>query len=226
MPCQTLAQRLVWCARAELELAQDHPDKALAIIDRLISTAANVENGEVIPHLWHLRGLALMALGSMDEAEAVLCDARDEAQRQDMRPLAWRISITLGNFYRARARREQADTLFELARFCIEELADTVPDKELRDNFIRNAGSQLPPLPQLSPRLAAKQATGGLTRREREVAVLIAQGKSSRAIADELVVSERTIEKHIERIMSRLGFSSRVQIATWVVEKDLLNRPP
>ena len=37
-PCQTLAQRLAWYARAELELALNHPDKALAIIDRLIST--------------------------------------------------------------------------------------------------------------------------------------------------------------------------------------------
>jgi DNA-binding NarL/FixJ family response regulator len=56
------------------------------------------------------------------------------------------------------------------------------------------------------------------------VAVLIAQGKSSRAIADELIVSERTIEKHVEGIMSRLGFTSRVQIAAWVLEKGLLHR--
>jgi len=56
------------------------------------------------------------------------------------------------------------------------------------------------------------------------VAVLIAQGKSSRIIADELIVSERTIEKHVERILSKLGFISRVQIAAWVIEKGLLKR--
>ncbi len=54
--------------------------------------------------------------------------------------------------------------------------------------------------------------------------MLIAQGKSSRIIADELIVSERTIEKHVERILSKLGFTSRVQIAAWVIEKGLLNR--
>jgi tetratricopeptide (TPR) repeat protein len=223
-PCQTLAQRLVWCARAELELVQGHPDKALEIVDQLISTAAHVEDGEVIPHLWHLRGAALAELGKVEEAGSVLCRARDAAQRQGVRPLLWRICVTLGKLYHAGSHREQAEEAFALARAIIEELASTLLDEELRNNFLCSAEAQLPPLPQPSPRQIARQAFGGLTGREREVAVLIAQGKSSRAIADELIVSERTIEKHVERIMSRLGFTSRVQIATWVVEKGLLNR--
>jgi DNA-binding NarL/FixJ family response regulator len=66
-----------------------------------------------------------------------------------------------------------------------------------------------------------KQAFGGLTIREREVAVLIAQGKSNREIADTLVVSERTVETHISSILSKLGFTSRTQIATWAIEKGL-----
>jgi DNA-binding CsgD family transcriptional regulator len=220
---QTLAQRLVWCARAELELAQRHPDKALAILDGLISTAANVKDGAVIPRLWHLCGEALATLGRMEEAEVVLCNARDAAQRQNARPLLWRIYVTLGKLYHSRASRKQAEEVFSLARTVIEELTGTVPDEELRDNFLRRASAQLPHLLQSTPRQAAKQAFGGLTEREREVAVLIAQGKSSRVIADELIVSERTIEKHVERIMFRLGFSSRAQIAAWVVEKGLLN---
>jgi DNA-binding NarL/FixJ family response regulator len=73
----------------------------------------------------------------------------------------------------------------------------------------------------LSPRRAARQSFGGLTEREREVAALVAQGKSNRALADELVVSERTIAKHVENILSKLGFSSRAQIAAWAVEKGL-----
>jgi non-specific serine/threonine protein kinase len=66
------------------------------------------------------------------------------------------------------------------------------------------------------------QAFGGLTEREREVAALIAQGKSNRALADELVVSERTIGTHVENILSKLGFTSRAQIAVWAVEKGLV----
>lgn len=62
---------------------------------------------------------------------------------------------------------------------------------------------------------------GGLTARQRQVAVLIAHGKSNRAIAVELVVSERTVENHVANIMSRLSLTSRTQIAMWAVEQGL-----
>jgi DNA-binding NarL/FixJ family response regulator len=65
-------------------------------------------------------------------------------------------------------------------------------------------------------------ATSGLTRREREVAALISQGKSNRVIAEELVVSERTVEGHVNNILSKLGFHSRVQVAAWAIEKGLV----
>jgi non-specific serine/threonine protein kinase len=65
---------------------------------------------------------------------------------------------------------------------------------------------------------------GGLTRREREVAQLIAQGKSNREIADMLVIAERTVEGHVSNILSKLGFRSRAQISAWVVENHLSKR--
>ena len=74
------------------------------------------------------------------------------------------------------------------------------------------------------PREAAKQAFGGLTVREREVAALIAQGKTSREIADLLVLSERTAEGHVNNLLGKLGFTSRAQIAVWAVERGLTNR--
>ncbi|HAT45573.1 MAG TPA: DNA-binding response regulator, partial [Ktedonobacter sp.] len=70
----------------------------------------------------------------------------------------------------------------------------------------------------------AKEAFGGLTEREREVAALIAQGKSNREIADELVVSYRTVETHVGTILSKLAFSSRAQIAVWAVESGLMKQ--
>jgi DNA-binding NarL/FixJ family response regulator len=73
----------------------------------------------------------------------------------------------------------------------------------------------------LSPRRATKQEFGGLTPRERQVAALVAQGKSNREIAGELVLSERTVENHVGNILSKLGFGSRAQIAAWAVEKGL-----
>jgi non-specific serine/threonine protein kinase len=76
--------------------------------------------------------------------------------------------------------------------------------------------------PSLSPLQAAKEQFDGLTAREREVAVLVAQGKSNRDIADTLVVSERTAAAHVSNILSKLEFTSRTQIATWAIEKGLV----
>jgi non-specific serine/threonine protein kinase len=63
---------------------------------------------------------------------------------------------------------------------------------------------------------------GVLTRREREVAVLISQGKTNRLIGEELVVSERTVEGHVNNILTKLGFRSRAQISAWAVGKGLV----
>ena len=74
------------------------------------------------------------------------------------------------------------------------------------------------------PRRAAKQAFAGLTEREREVAALVALGKSNRALAETLVVSERTAAKHVENILSKLGFSRRSQVAAWFASPVLTLR--
>lgn len=57
--------------------------------------------------------------------------------------------------------------------------------------------------------------TSPLTRRELEVAELIAEGLSNRAIAERLVISHRTVDGHVERILAKLEFTSRAQVATW-----------
>lgn len=72
-----------------------------------------------------------------------------------------------------------------------------------------------------SPHHATRLDLGGLTRREREVAALVTRGKSNRQIASELVITERTVEGHINKILSKLGFRSRAQISAWAVEKGL-----
>ena len=63
-------------------------------------------------------------------------------------------------------------------------------------------------------------AAGGpwapLTARERQVAALVVEGMTNREIAARLVVSKRTIDAHVEHILSKLGFSSRLQVAACV----------
>ncbi|MGA4987446.1 ATP-binding protein [Nonomuraea bangladeshensis] len=55
-----------------------------------------------------------------------------------------------------------------------------------------------------------------LTRREREIAALVARGMSNKEIAATLVIAQRTAEAHVEHILCKLGFTSRAQIAAWV----------
>src|SRR5260370_9622908 len=64
---------------------------------------------------------------------------------------------------------------------------------------------------------AVTEATVKLTRREREVASLVAQGLTNREIAKKLFISERTAEYHVEQIRNKLGFHARSQIAAWTV---------
>ena len=56
---------------------------------------------------------------------------------------------------------------------------------------------------------------GRLTRREQDVAVLVARGLSNGEIAGELVISPRTVETHVQHIMDKLGVNTRAQIAAW-----------
>ncbi|MFI9615630.1 ATP-binding protein [Streptomyces sp. NPDC052023] len=58
-----------------------------------------------------------------------------------------------------------------------------------------------------------------LTRRETQVAELVAEGLANQQIADRLVIARRTAEGHVERILSKLGFSNRSQIAAWITAR-------
>ena len=64
-----------------------------------------------------------------------------------------------------------------------------------------------------------------LTRREHQIAALVASGRSNKAIAGELSISHTTAARHVANIMAKLGFNSRTQIATWITENGHGNGP-
>jgi predicted ATPase/DNA-binding CsgD family transcriptional regulator len=74
-----------------------------------------------------------------------------------------------------------------------------------------------------APEPARKGLHGGgevlLTRREMEVATLVADGLSNRAIAERLIIGQRTVETHVENILNKLGFHSRAEIAVWAARR-------
>jgi predicted ATPase/DNA-binding CsgD family transcriptional regulator len=70
--------------------------------------------------------------------------------------------------------------------------------------------------PEVAATPAVRTDATPLTRREREVADLVCEGLTNKEIAARLVISPRTAETHVEKILSKLGFTSRSQIAAWV----------
>ena len=59
-----------------------------------------------------------------------------------------------------------------------------------------------------------------LSRREEQVARLVADGLTNGEIANRLVISARTAESHVQHILGKLGYTNRAQIARWVAERD------
>ena len=59
-----------------------------------------------------------------------------------------------------------------------------------------------------------------LTVRELQIATLAARGRSNKAIADELVISPLTVARHVANIFTKLGFSSRAQLAGWLADEE------
>jgi DNA-binding CsgD family transcriptional regulator len=220
-PIATLAQSAALMVFAGATLARGEPSVAREIADRLIAWTSQTGRAEVVPHLWLLRGKALAELDETAEAELALRAALDTAREQEARPLLWRIQVALGKLLRARGRRDEAERAYAAARVTIDELAATVPDEALREGFRERALAQLPPTRPTPFRQIEKQHYGGLTTREREIAALIARGRSNREIAEALVVSERTVEAHTGHIRDKLGFTSRAQVAAWAVEHGL-----
>ena len=66
------------------------------------------------------------------------------------------------------------------------------------------------------------EASSGLSSRELEVLRLLATGKTNRAIADEMVLAVRTVDRHVSNIFTKLGVSSRAAATAYAYEHDLV----
>ena len=115
----------------------------------------------------------------------------------------------------------EARRSFDAARAAALGLVAGVDETTLVAAFRAGVDHLAPPPPEPTVSQATKAAYGGLTRRERDAAALIAQGKSNRAIARALGIGERTVEGYVAAALAKLGFESRAQIAVWATEQGL-----
>lgn len=218
LPDQTVGQRRLWLARGELALARNDADYALKIADHLLAIAPQCTAESDIPAVAKLRGEAMAAQG-LASAEVSLQTAAQGAVSRGMQPLRLQIEIRLAQLHAAAGHNQQAQQATETARMIIETIAASLADQSIAMLF-RARELALLPAQSTTPKPAPDN---GLTRRERDVALLIAHGRTNREIAEDLYIGERTVETHVSNILGKLGFSSRVQIAAWVVESNHLS---
>lgn len=83
-----------------------------------------------------------------------------------------------------------------------------------------------PPTAPVPEQTQPGEPMGGLTRREQEVAALIARGLTNRQVSAELAISERTAASHVKWILKKLDLRSRAQIASWLTERRMLTLDP
>ena len=107
--------------------------------------------------------------------------------------LTARTRLMTGIAYLKAGDKDTANLEFEAARYLFDQLNAT-PDVAETDSYLRDKNTA---------------QSCGLSHRELEVLLLIAQGKSNKAVANELYISERTVERHVSNIFSKLHVSSR-----------------
>lgn len=127
------------------------------------------------------------------------------------------------------------DAIYGFARYrseCLDALRARTSTRALNDRLARGSalvgehavayalGDE-----KLSPEPVAREVFAPLTPREWQVARTVAEGLTNRQIATRLAMAQRTAEGHVDHIMTKLAFSSRVQIAGWVNERHQRGAP-
>src|SRR5579864_7752778 len=157
--------------------------------------------------IWCLGGLSLAAAHRKEFDRAVrLASAADRMSRE------W--SLKTGPF-----RRDQLAAMVEEAR---SKLGSTRWQSSWEDGQAMTMPRAVEyALGSTGTDVIAATGGGPLSRREREVAGMVAAGLTNRQIAERLFISERTAEGHVERIRNKLGVRSRTEVATWAVTHGL-----
>ena len=185
---------IVGWLRGELEGARDYLTRSLRILDAPMNSA------------WCIEPLAWIAAAQRDwKHAAVLLGAASMYWQKLGGRLAGLPGLSTHHDSAADAARKV--------------MGDDAFDTSFRNGFAMSEGEAVAyALDKRSSATTASSTEGPhLTRREQQVAELVAQGLTNRAIAEHLVISLRTAQGHVEHVLTKLGFTSRAQIAAWFV---------
>lgn len=184
---------------AQVQVALATADVALAesSAEQVVATAAQFHSDGLRAEGQRCLGAVRLAQGRAVEAMGLLRMAFNHWQALDVPYEAARTRMLLADGYRELGDVEAAD---------------------------REAGAAKAGFERLGVRDRDAKVPAGLTAREVEVVRLIAAGKSNRGIATELVLSEKTVARHLSNIFTKVGATSRAGVAAFAYDSGLLGR--
>ncbi|WP_027502349.1 protein kinase domain-containing protein [Rhodococcus sp. UNC363MFTsu5.1] len=198
-----------WAVRTlGLAVWTTEPKRATALLEQAVRLSRSVDNS--FGSAPSLEGLAWIAAADGDYARSALLLGYAQAMRQT----GGLPKIAIPGL------REQHDECEQRTRRALGQKAyDASYRKGASASFGEAAAYALAETPEPHRATTAPGKTT-LTRRELQVAELVAEGLTNSAIAAKLVIAQRTAEGHVERILAKLGFTSRTQVAAWMVDPN------
>jgi DNA-binding NarL/FixJ family response regulator len=193
-------------AYVEIMLALGALDEARVACHELEEIATSTGSEVLGAIAAHARGAVLLAEGNAASAVEPLRRAFQVWQQIDAPYIAARIRVLLASAYRALADADATELELEAAREVFERLG---------------AAPDLARLPAVTEK-AATSRPHGLTPRELEVLRLVASGKTNKAIAKELFLSEKTVDRHVSNIFTKLDVPSRAAATAYAYEHGLI----
>jgi DNA-binding NarL/FixJ family response regulator len=194
-------------ACVEISLAADDLAGARAAVVELAALTSRNPSAYLRGIAAHASAMVLLAEADAKAAIPALRAAWAAYREIDAPYESARVRELLGRAYRALGDEDAADMELDAARSVYERL-DAVPDVTRLERG----------------RAPAPAADIGLTSRELEVLGLVAKGRTNRQVADELVISEKTVARHISNIFDKLGLSSRSALTAYAYEHGLVAR--
>ncbi len=193
-------------ASVEITLAAGNIEAARAAADEL-SEIADISGAPLLRAMaGRAEGAVRLAQGDARAALSALRSAWTAWQDLDAPYESARVRVLIGLACRGLGDDDTAEMELDVARRVFRELG---------------ARPDLARVEALAGKTAVR-AAGGLTAREVEVLRLVATGRTNRSIAVELVISEKTVARHVSNIFTKLGLSSRSAATAYAYEHDLL----
>jgi DNA-binding CsgD family transcriptional regulator len=193
-------------AYVEIALAIGDVEDARARCDELADVAGGYGSPLVHALVAHARGAVELAEGDPGVALGSLRTSLDGWRALEAPYEAARTRELLGLACRALGDEDTAILELETTRAELEELG-AAPDLARVEALVR---------------APTRAVAGGLTARELEVLSLVASGKTNRTIAADLVISEKTVARHVSNIFVKLGISSRAAATAYAYEHELV----